>query len=103
MNHAPLILSLLLLAVPAAGPAAEPKRAAQGDRTWAWVNADRTYRTIASRDGRALCGWSMGGGGALRCALKYPERFCAAASFSAAIGDNEIDQFPKLADPIGLR
>ncbi|MBT5714884.1 hypothetical protein HOI71_27800 [Candidatus Poribacteria bacterium] len=47
---------------------------------------DETYRTIADREGRALCGWSMGGGGAIRFALKYPEMFCAAASMAAAIG-----------------
>ncbi|QDV62724.1 Endo-1,4-beta-xylanase/feruloyl esterase precursor [Crateriforma conspicua] len=47
---------------------------------------DSTFRTIASRDGRALCGWSMGGGGSLRFAMKYPNLFCAAATMSAALG-----------------
>ena len=47
---------------------------------------DTNYRTINSRDGRALSGWSMGGGGSLRFLTKYPEMFCAAATFSAAIG-----------------
>lgn len=46
---------------------------------------DQTYRTIAKREGRASCGWSMGGDGALRFACQYPDLFCAAASFSAAI------------------
>jgi enterochelin esterase-like enzyme len=46
---------------------------------------DKTYRTIATREGRALCGFSMGGDGALRFAFKYPDLFCAAASMSAAI------------------
>ncbi|WP_413431437.1 alpha/beta hydrolase-fold protein [Crateriforma spongiae] len=47
---------------------------------------DTTFRTIANRDGRALCGWSMGGGGSLRFAMKYPNLFCAAATMSAALG-----------------
>lgn len=46
---------------------------------------DRTYRTISSREGRALTGWSMGGGGSLRFAMKYPEKFCAAATMAAAL------------------
>lgn len=50
---------------------------------------DKTYRTIASRDGRALSGWSMGGGGSLRFAMKHPDLFCAAATLSAALGYNE--------------
>ena len=38
---------------------------------------DKTYRTIASRAGRAIEGFSMGGRGATRLALKYPELFCS--------------------------
>lgn len=37
------------------------------------------YRLLPSRTGRAVAGWSMGGHGALNLALKYPDRFCAAA------------------------
>ncbi|MCB1121087.1 MAG: hypothetical protein KJT03_06040 [Verrucomicrobiae bacterium] len=43
------------------------------------------YRTIPTREGRALMGFSMGGGGATRLALKYPDLFCAFASFSGAL------------------
>lgn len=50
---------------------------------------DATYRTIASREGRALSGWSMGGGGSLRFVMKHPGMFCAAATLSAALGYNE--------------
>src|SRR5690606_29104209 len=46
---------------------------------------DKTYRTIDTRQGRALCGWSMGGDAALRFAFKYPEMFGAAATMAAAI------------------
>jgi len=49
---------------------------------------DRRYRTIPSREGRALMGFSMGGGGATRLALKYPELFCAVASFGGSLGQN---------------
>ena len=38
---------------------------------------DQTYRTIADRKGRAIEGFSMGGRGATRLALKYPEMFCS--------------------------
>ncbi|MEY2878856.1 MAG: Endo,4-beta-xylanase precursor, partial [Verrucomicrobiota bacterium] len=38
---------------------------------------DATYRTIATRAGRAIEGFSMGGRGATRLAMKYPEHFCS--------------------------
>jgi len=38
---------------------------------------DSTYRTIAARRGRAIEGFSMGGRGSTRLALKYPEMFCS--------------------------
>lgn len=38
---------------------------------------DATYRTIAARGGRAIEGFSMGGRGSTRLALKYPELFCS--------------------------
>jgi enterochelin esterase-like enzyme len=38
---------------------------------------DASYRTIAARNGRCIEGFSMGGRGATRLALKYPELFCS--------------------------
>jgi len=38
---------------------------------------DQTYRTIAARHGRCIEGFSMGGRGSTRLALKYPEMFCS--------------------------
>ena len=35
------------------------------------------YRTIAAREGRCIEGFSMGGRGATRLAVKYPEMFCS--------------------------
>lgn len=46
---------------------------------------DETLPTIASREGRALVGFSMGGYGALRYALAYPETFAAATLLSPAL------------------
>ncbi|MCR9197563.1 MAG: esterase family protein [Planctomycetaceae bacterium] len=38
---------------------------------------DGRYRTIAERQGRCIEGFSMGGRGATRLAVKYPEMFCS--------------------------
>lgn len=38
---------------------------------------DATYRTIAARHGRCIEGFSMGGRGSTRLAMKYPELFCS--------------------------
>ncbi|MBL8178760.1 MAG: hypothetical protein JNK48_29060 [Bryobacterales bacterium] len=40
-------------------------------------HVDRTFRTIAGREGRAIEGFSMGGRGATRLAMKYPDLFCS--------------------------
>ena len=46
---------------------------------------DRQFRTIPRRDGRVIAGESMGGYGALRFILRYPELFSAGALLSPAI------------------
>lgn len=46
---------------------------------------DKTYRTIAEKRGRAIGGLSMGGYGALKFGVKYPEKFALAASLSGAV------------------
>ena len=46
---------------------------------------ERKFRIIREREGRAVGGDSMGGYGALRFILKYPERFSAALLMSPAI------------------
>lgn len=43
------------------------------------------YRTIEGRRGSVVSGLSMGGFGAVRYALKYPDRFAAVAALSPAI------------------
>jgi S-formylglutathione hydrolase FrmB len=46
---------------------------------------DRVFHTRSGRYGRAVAGLSMGGYGAVRLALRHPERFCAAVSHSGAL------------------
>jgi len=57
---------------------------------------DRRFRTLDRRDHRAIAGLSMGGFGALKFGLKYPDMFAVAGSFSGAIGAAAITekQFP---------
>ena len=38
---------------------------------------DTTYRTIAARHGRCIEGFSMGGRGSVKFAMKYPDMFCS--------------------------
>lgn len=45
---------------------------------------DKKFRTKAERANRAIAGLSMGGYGALKFGLKYPELFVVAGSFSGA-------------------
>ena len=52
---------------------------------------DREYRTIAQPGSRGICGFSMGGGGAMRLALKYPKLFGTAASLAAALEQTAED------------
>lgn len=46
---------------------------------------DATYRTMASKQGRLIAGLSAGGYGAVRFALKYPDKIAAVAAFSPAV------------------
>ncbi|MGW2288784.1 alpha/beta hydrolase-fold protein [Streptomyces phaeochromogenes] len=50
---------------------------------------DATYRTIASREGRGIEGWSAGGFGALRSAFKFPDMFGYVSSLAGAVIDFE--------------
>jgi Predicted esterase len=46
---------------------------------------DKKFRTFAVREKRVIAGLSMGGYGALKFGLKYPEKFVLAGSFSGAL------------------
>jgi putative tributyrin esterase len=49
------------------------------------VEIDHRYRTVRERQGRAVAGLSMGGYGAIKFALKYPEEYVFAGSLSGAL------------------
>jgi S-formylglutathione hydrolase FrmB len=49
-------------------------------------DVERRFRVKPTRDARAIAGLSMGGYGALKFAVKYPQKFVFAASFSGALG-----------------
>ena len=55
-------------------------------------DVQRTFRVIDDRKGRVIAGLSMGGYGALRFVLKYPEMFAAAGLLSPAIYNPEVPQ-----------
>lgn len=60
------------------------------------LHIDKTYRTRASKEFRAVAGLSMGGYGTLIMATKHPELFTAAAPLSAAVFlDEEIVNMPQ--------
>ena len=46
---------------------------------------DNNYRTIKSRNGRAVCGLSMGGGHTFHISMRYPETFNYYGLFSAGL------------------
>ena len=48
-------------------------------------HVDATYRTVAAREGRLIGGYSMGGYGALRYAMAYPDHFIGALVLSPAV------------------
>jgi putative tributyrin esterase len=47
---------------------------------------DTMFHTVADRSGRCVGGLSMGGYGAMKFALRYPDLFCSASSHSGALG-----------------
>jgi len=57
---------------------------------------DQTYRTIATREGRAIQGMSMGGWGALRLAFAHPDLFSSVVAFAPSLRqpDNLAATYP---------
>ncbi len=47
---------------------------------------DKNFRTAADKNHRAVAGLSMGGYGAMKFGLKYPDKFALVGSFSGALG-----------------
>ncbi|MCA9139267.1 MAG: hypothetical protein KDB00_20980 [Planctomycetales bacterium] len=58
---------------------------------------DATYRTIQSGDARCIEGFSMGGRGATRLAVKYPEMFCSLFCQAGNV-PRLLDLFDQLTD-----
>ena len=58
---------------------------------------DRTFHTIPERQGRVIGGLSMGGYGAIKLALKYPQLFCSAVSHSVALDVQRRLERPEVA------
>ncbi|HVF88323.1 MAG TPA: alpha/beta hydrolase family protein, partial [Pyrinomonadaceae bacterium] len=54
-------------------------------------DVEKRFRAIKERQGRAVAGLSMGGYGALKFGLKYPDMFAFAASLSGALEATSID------------
>lgn len=52
-------------------------------------DVESRYRTLKTREGRAIAGLSMGGYGALKFGLKYPQMFVFAGSLSGALSAAE--------------
>ena len=52
---------------------------------------DANYRTIANRDSRGICGFSMGGFGAFNLAFRHPDVYCCVLSMSpGALAEGEL-------------
>jgi enterochelin esterase-like enzyme len=54
---------------------------------------DTKYRTISSREGRAISGWSNGGLGAIFIGLSLPEKFSLAGVYSGGVTLAEGEKF----------
>jgi S-formylglutathione hydrolase FrmB len=65
-------------------------------------HVDATYRTIASRDGRAIAGLSMGGLGAFEIGLRHKDRFAAIASHSGFLAILYVKPHPYEAGKVEL-
>src|SRR5690606_41198449 len=50
---------------------------------------DKSYRTFARKESRAITGLSMGGHGAMLLSAKHPELFIAAGSMSGVMKDRK--------------
>jgi S-formylglutathione hydrolase FrmB len=57
-----------------------------------WI--DHRYRTFANRSGRAVAGLSMGGFSSMSYAVRHPDLFVAASSYSGAVDTNNTKVQP---------
>lgn len=59
---------------------------------------DKTFRTIATKDGRSIAGLSMGGGGSVVYAQRHPEMFNACYSTSGLLDHRYRPTIPDYCD-----
>jgi len=59
---------------------------------------DRMFHTRAERSGRCIGGLSMGGYGAIKLALRFPDLFCSAVSHSGAMNFAHVYPDPNHAE-----
>ena len=64
-------------------------------------DVEKRFRVLVNRDGRLIAGLSMGGYGAMRFALRYPEMFAAAGLLSPAIYNPEPPEGSSARDAFG--
>jgi putative tributyrin esterase len=62
--------------------------------------ADRHFNTIKNRTGRVISGLSMGGYGAMKLGLKYPNLFCSISSHSSAFTSWRVKRDDRFAAEI---
>ena len=60
---------------------------------------DATYRTVAERKGRAIEGFSMGGRGSTRLAMKYPEMFVSLFNQAGNVMHSSTDPLTEYMGP----
>jgi len=63
-------------------------------------HVDATYRTIASREGRAVEGFSMGGYGALHLGFAHPDLFGVVSALAPSITEMK-EEPPMVTEPFG--
>jgi endo-1,4-beta-xylanase len=65
-------------------------------------HVDATYRTVATREGRVVEGYSMGGYGAAHLGFKYPELFGTVVVDAGALMDPTLSNIPKDGPMFGV-
>ena len=61
---------------------------------------DGRYPTVAAREGRSLTGWSMGGGGAFYCAVRYLELFCSVTAYAGTYHHFYHSDYDGVGEPL---
>ena len=65
-------------------------------------HVDKTYRTLATREGRVIEGYSMGGYGAAHLGFKYPELFGTVVINAGALIDPTLSDIPREGPMYGV-